>query len=336
MVFGLGKKSKKTEEKPVAIKTGDVSLLPEEKKGIFKRLRGGLSKTRHKLGDGMNELLLGKKTLDEDILEALETILISSDVGLSATADFLEQLRKQTVRKQRSDDRALLDGLKEIMLGALQKAEAPLEIDPAHRPFVIEMVGVNGSGKTTTTGKLAKQFQQSGKKVMLAAADTFRAAAVEQLQVWGERNDVPVIAQHSGADSAAVCFDALSSAKAKNMDVLVVDTAGRLHTQDHLMAELVKVKRVIAKVDETAPHEVLLVLDASIGQNALQQAKMFHQAVGVTGICITKLDGTAKAGVIFAIVKELGLPVRYIGVGEQIDDLQPFQAQAFVDALFEG
>ncbi|PIQ43639.1 MAG: signal recognition particle-docking protein FtsY [Gammaproteobacteria bacterium CG11_big_fil_rev_8_21_14_0_20_46_22] len=320
MAFGFGKRPKET---------------PEEKRGLTSRLRAGLSKTRKSLGEGLSTLLLGRKELDEDILEQLEETLLLADIGVDMTQSVLERLRKSLARKALDDEKALLQQLREILLETLAPANQPLVIEPNQKPFVIMMVGVNGAGKTTTTGKLAKQLQQQGHSLMLAAADTFRAAAVEQLQAWGERNDVSVVAQSSGADSAAVCFDALHSAKAKGVDILIADTAGRLHTQSHLMDELKKVVRVMQKVEETAPHEVLLILDASIGQNALQQAKQFCQAVNVTGLCITKLDGTAKGGIVFAIVHELQLPIRYIGVGETIDDLREFDAKAFVDALFE-
>lgn len=321
MAFGFGKRQKET---------------PEEKRGLTSRLRAGLSKTRKNLGEGLSTLLLGRKELDEDILEQLEETLLLADIGVDMTQSVLEQLRKSLARKALDDEKALLQQLRDILLATLAPANKPLVINAEQKPFVIMMVGVNGAGKTTTTGKLAKQFQQQGRSLMLAAADTFRAAAVEQLQAWGERNNVPVVAQSSGADSAAVCFDALHSAKAKGVDILIADTAGRLHTQSHLMDELKKVVRVIQKVEASAPHEVLLILDASIGQNALQQAKQFCQAVNVTGLCITKLDGTAKGGIVFAIVHELQLPIRYIGVGETIDDLREFDAKAFVDALFEA
>lgn len=304
-----------------------------EKKGFFQRLTSGLSKTRQRLSNGLTNLVLGKKRLDDELLEELETILLSADVGFDATQHFLNELVHRLGRKELADETLILTTLKQIMIETLSGAEVPLDSNIAS-PYVIMMTGVNGAGKTTTIGKLAHYFQQQGKTVLLAAGDTFRAAAVEQLQTWGDRNQVAVVAQHSGADSAAVCFDAIQSAKAKNIDILLADTAGRLHTQDHLMAELKKIKRVIAKVDPSAPHETMLILDASIGQNALQQAKLFHEAIGVTSLCVTKLDGTAKGGIIFAIVQALKLPIRFIGVGEQITDLQPFSAQDFVEALF--
>lgn len=322
MVFGF-KKDKSTTE------------VPEKKPGLGGRLRLGLSKTRKSFGAGVSAILLGKKTLDEDVIEALEETLLTADIGIDVTEKLLEELRRSVARKSLDDETALYEKLRELLYNTLAPAQQPLIIDRDKKPFVIMMVGINGAGKTTTTGKLAKKFQDDHLKIMLAAADTFRAAAVEQLQAWGERNNVPVIAQSSGADSAAVCFDALNSARSKGIDLLIADTAGRLHTQSHLMDELKKVTRVMKKVDESAPHEVLLVLDASIGQNALQQAKQFCEIVNVTGLCITKLDGTAKGGIIFAIVQSLGLPIRYIGVGESIDDLRPFDAKAFVDALFD-
>jgi len=269
------------------------------------------------------------------LLEDLETILITSDIGMSATTEIISKLTAQVDRIELKDPQALHQALKEELSAILTAVEKPLVIDEQKAPYVILMVGVNGVGKTTTIGKLAKKYQNEGKSVMLAAGDTFRAAAVEQLQVWGERNDVPVIAQHTGADSASVLFDAIQSAKAKNVDVLIADTAGRLQNKDNLMQELEKVIRVMKKQDDTAPHEVMLVLDAGTGQNGLSQAQMFGQSVGVTGITLTKLDGTAKGGIIFAIAKSLDLPIRFIGVGEQVDDLQPFQAEPFVEALFD-
>lgn len=308
---------------------------PHEKQSVFARFKQGLSKTRHQLGDGLARLLLGKKEIDSELLQELETLLLSADLGIDATERVLNQLREQVTRSQLSDGQALYSALNEQLQVLLSPAASPLSLDTAqHSPFVILMVGVNGAGKTTTIGKLAKFYQQSGKKVMLAAGDTFRAAAVEQLQAWGERNQVPVIAQHTGADSASVIFDAFSAAKARHIDVLIADTAGRLHTQNNLMEELKKIKRVIQKIDPTAPHEVMLVLDASIGQNALNQAREFHQAIGVTGITMTKLDGTAKGGIVFAIANELALPFRYLGIGEGADDLRPFDALQFVDAIF--
>lgn len=308
----------------------------EKKLGFFARMRQGLSKTRNGLTDGLASLLLGKKEIDDDLLEELETQLIMADVGVETTQHIMQRLTARVSRKELSDSDALYNALIQELHDTLNQVQAPLVIDAQqHRPFVMLMVGINGVGKTTTIGKLAKQFQQQGKSVMLAAGDTFRAAAVEQLQVWGERNNVPVIAQHTGADSASVLFDALQAAKARNIDVLIADTAGRLHTKDNLMAELEKVVRVMKKVDADAPHEVMLVLDAGTGQNAINQTKQFRQAVGVTGLTLTKLDGTAKGGIIFSLAQQFGLPVRYIGVGEGIDDLREFNAEEFTRALFQ-
>ena len=305
------------------------------KEGIFARFRKGLSKTRHQLGDGIGRLLLGKKEISQDLLDELETLLISADLGMETTQTVLNQLAERLARKQLSDGNAVYDALKSHLQSILGESNQTLTLETAdHSPFVILMVGVNGAGKTTTIGKLAKQFQRQGKKVMLAAGDTFRAAAVEQLHVWGERNDIPVTAQHTGADSASVIFDALQAAKARKVDILIADTAGRLHTQGNLMDELKKVKRVLQKLCPEAPHETMLVLDASIGQNALVQARQFNEAVGLTGITMTKLDGTAKGGILFAIANELGIPFRYIGIGEGIEDLRPFDAAQFVGALF--
>lgn len=307
----------------------------QEKPSFFARLKQGLSKTSASLGEGMASLFLGKKAIDDDLLDDLETRLLTADVGVEATTAIIGNLTKRVARKELADSGALYKALQEELVSLLKPVEQPLVIDTAKQPYVILVVGVNGVGKTTTIGKLAKKLQLEGKKVMLAAGDTFRAAAVEQLQVWGERNNIAVIAQHTGADSASVIFDAVQAAKSRGIDVLIADTAGRLHTKDNLMEELKKVRRVIGKLDETAPHEVLLVLDAGTGQNAINQAKQFNQTVNLTGLALTKLDGTAKGGVIFALAKQFGLPIRYIGVGEGIDDLRPFQAQAFVQALFE-
>lgn len=306
---------------------------PEKKKGLFARLKAGLGRTRSGITDGLADLVLGKKAIDDDVLDEIETLLLTSDVGVEATREIIAGLTRRIRRKQLADADALFAALREDMVAILAPSTEPLEIDASANPFVILMVGINGAGKTTTIGKLAKKFQNEGKSVMLAAGDTFRAAAVEQLQEWGRRNEVAVVAQHSGADSASVIFDAVQSAKSKGVDVLVADTAGRLHTQSNLMEELKKVRRVITKLDDTAPHEVMLVLDAGIGQNAVVQAEQFRDAVGVSGITLTKLDGTAKGGVIFAVAKRLGLPIRFIGVGEGIDDLRPFNADEFVDAL---
>ncbi|MGN2434525.1 signal recognition particle-docking protein FtsY [Pseudomonas syringae] len=304
------------------------------KVGFFARLKQGLSKTSASIGEGMASLFLGKKAIDDDLLEEIETRLLTADVGVEATSVIIKSLTQKVARKQLTDAQALYTSLQAELAALLKPVEQPLVIKAEHRPFVILVVGVNGAGKTTTIGKLAKKLQLEGKKVMLAAGDTFRAAAVEQLQVWGERNHIPVIAQHTGADSASVIFDAVQAAKARGIDVLIADTAGRLHTKDNLMEELKKVRRVIGKLDADAPHEVLLVLDAGTGQNAINQAKQFNQTVTLTGLALTKLDGTAKGGVIFALAKQFGLPIRYIGVGEGIDDLRTFEAEPFVQALF--
>lgn len=305
-----------------------------EKIGFFARLKQGLTKTRSSLTTGLANLLLGKKTLDTEVIELIETQLLTADVGVEATQQLISSLTQKVDRKELDDPQAVLRSLQEEMKTLLRSCQAPLTIPPGKKPFVILVVGINGSGKTTTIGKLAKRLQQEGKTVVLAAGDTFRAAAIEQLQIWGERNQIPVIAQQPGADTAAVIFDALESAKAKGADVLIADTAGRLHTQANLMEELKKVKRVLAKLDPTAPHETLLILDAGIGQNALNQAKQFNDAIGLSGLALTKLDGTAKGGIIFAIAKQMQIPIRFIGVGESIDDLRPFDANDFINALF--
>ncbi len=303
---------------------------------VMERIRQGLSKTRSGLTQNLSNLILGSKTIDQDLLEEIETMLLTADVGMAATQQIIGSITDKLERQQLSDATQLNQALQDELTDLLRASERPLAIDQASKPFVMLVVGVNGVGKTTTIGKLAKKFQNEGKSVMLAAGDTFRAAAVEQLQVWGQRNTVPVVAQHTGADSASVIFDAVQSAKAKNCDVIIADTAGRLQNKDNLMAELEKVVRVLKKLDGSAPHEVLLVLDAGTGQNALSQAKLFKEAVGVSGIALTKLDGTAKGGIIFAIAKQFDLPIRYIGVGEQIDDLRPFHSGEFVAALFEN
>ncbi|MFL1417439.1 signal recognition particle-docking protein FtsY [Pseudomonas fildesensis] len=313
--------------------TESTESTESSKTGFFARLKQGLSKTSASIGEGMASLFLGKKVIDDELLEDIETRLLTADVGVEATAVIIQSLTQKVARKQLTDADALYKSLQAELAAMLKPVEAPLVITP-NKPFVILVVGVNGAGKTTTIGKLAKKLQLDGKKVMLAAGDTFRAAAVEQLQVWGERNKIPVIAQHTGADSASVIFDAVQAAKARNIDVLIADTAGRLHTKDNLMEELKKVRRVISKLDADAPHEVLLVLDAGTGQNAISQAKQFNLTVQLTGLVLTKLDGTAKGGVIFALAKQFGLPIRYIGVGEGIDDLRTFEAEPFVQALF--
>lgn len=302
------------------------------KEGFFTRLKRSLLKTKQNLGSGFIGLFRGKK-IDDDLFEELEEQLLIADVGVETTGKIIGSLTQHASRKQLKDAEALYDKLKEEMSTILLKVNQPLDVS-GKTPFVILMIGVNGVGKTTTIGKLARQFQAEGKSVMLAAGDTFRAAAVEQLQVWGERNRIPVIAQHTGADSASVIFDAVQAAKARNIDVLIADTAGRLQNKAHLMEELKKIVRVMKKLDEHAPHEVMLTLDASTGQNAVNQAKLFHEAVGLTGITLTKLDGTAKGGVIFAIADQFSIPIRYIGVGEGIEDLRPFKADDFIEALF--
>ncbi len=304
-----------------------------KKTGFFARLKSGLSKTRTQLTSGIADLVLGSKQIDDDLLEEIETQLLMADVGVEATRKIIDDLTEKSARKELKDPAALMDRLRELLSEIVAPCSAPLEI--TKKPFVILMVGVNGVGKTTTIGKLAKKYQSEGKSVMLAAGDTFRAAAVEQLQVWGERNNIHVTAQHTGADSASVVFDALQAAQARNVDVLIADTAGRLHTKSNLMDELEKVVRVMQKLDPEAPHETMLVVDAGTGQNALSQAEHFHKAVGLSGISITKLDGTAKGGVIFALADKLSIPIRFIGVGEGIDDLRPFDSQDFIEALFE-
>ncbi len=303
--------------------------------GLFSRLKSGLSRTRGNLTEGLASLIRGNRAVDEDMLEELETLLLTSDVGVEATRTLVDNLSRRVAKNEVKDADALYQTLRQDMLRILNPVTRPIALSSQRtRPFVVLMVGVNGAGKTTTIGKLAKRFQRLDLSVMLAAGDTFRAAAVEQLQTWGERNNVPVVAQQTGADSASVIYDALDRATARNINVLIADTAGRLHTQDNLMEELKKVKRVLGKIDAEAPHEVLLVLDATAGQNALAQARQFHQDVGVTGIVLTKLDGTAKGGIVFALAKELGLPLRYIGVGEGIEDMRPFKGGEFIDALF--
>ncbi|WP_271104536.1 signal recognition particle-docking protein FtsY [Pseudomonas tohonis] len=319
---------------PAAAPAQPQPVAEAAKAGFFARLKQGLSKTSASLGEGMASLFLGRKAIDDDLLDEIETRLLTADVGVEATTAIVQSLTQKVARKQLADSDALYKALQDELAALLKPVEQPLRIDAGKRPYVILVVGVNGVGKTTTIGKLAKKLQLEGKKVMLAAGDTFRAAAVEQLQVWGERNNIAVIAQHTGADSASVIFDAVQAAKARGIDVLIADTAGRLHTKDNLMEELKKVRRVIGKQDESAPHEVLLVLDAGTGQNAINQAKQFHQAVSLSGLALTKLDGTAKGGVIFALAKQFGLPIRYIGVGEGIDDLRDFEAESFVRALF--
>lgn len=306
----------------------------DNKASWFARLKQGLAKTSSSLGEGMASLFLGKKEIDDDLLDELETRLLTADVGMEATTAIMANLTRRVARKELADSGALYQALQVEMADLLRPIEQPMQITPEKKPYVILVVGVNGAGKTTTIGKLAARLQKDGKKVMLAAGDTFRAAAVEQLQVWGERNNIPVIAQHTGADSASVIFDALQAAQSRGIDVLIADTAGRLHTKDNLMEELRKVGRVMSKLDDSAPHEVLLVLDAGTGQNAINQARQFNETIPLTGLALTKLDGTAKGGVIFALAKHFNIPVRYIGVGEGIDDLRDFVADDFVKALF--
>ena len=296
--------------------------------GYFARIRQGLAKTRR----GFADLFLGKKTLDQDLIDDLETQLLTADVGIEVTRSIIDSVTAQIDRKELKDVEAVKAAVRDHMQNLLAPYALPLDTSCA-KPYVILMTGINGAGKTTTIGKLARHFQQEGKKVMLAAGDTFRAAAVEQLQTWGARHNVPVIAQGTGADAASVAYDALQSATARGIDVLIIDTAGRLHTQDHLMEELKKIKRVIAKLDPDAPHETMLIIDAGNGQNALRQAEQFHKAMQLDSITVTKLDGTAKGGILFAISEKLGIPIRYIGVGEQPEDLRPFNAQEFVQAL---
>jgi len=319
---------------PSTTETTSAVEQPQEKLGLFARIKRGLSRTSSQFSDGLAHLLMGKKAIDDELLEEIETLLLMADVGVEATTDIIDDLTNRVARKQLADSEALFDVLKSSLNELLQQVEAPLVIDKQKKPYVILVVGVNGVGKTTTIGKLAKRLQGEGQSVMLAAGDTFRAAAVEQLQVWGERNQVPVVAQHTGADSASVIFDAVQSAQSRDVDVVIADTAGRLHNKSNLMDELSKVKRVMGKLDATAPHEVLLVLDAGTGQNAVSQTDQFREVSGVTGIALTKLDGTAKGGIIFALSKKHQIPVRFIGVGEGIDDLQPFDAKSFIEALF--
>ncbi|WPC74011.1 signal recognition particle-docking protein FtsY [Vibrio porteresiae] len=317
------------------IEEPQVQLKEQEKptESFFARLKRSLSRTKANIGAGFFGLFKGKK-IDDDLFEELEEQLLIADVGMDTTTKIINSLTEKASRQELRDGEALYGLLKEEMAEILAKVEQPLVIDQAKTPYVILMVGVNGVGKTTTIGKLAKQFQADGKKVMLAAGDTFRAAAVEQLQVWGQRNNVPVIAQHTGADSASVIYDAIEAAKARGYDVVIADTAGRLQNKSNLMEELRKIVRVMKKIDDSAPHEIMLTLDAGTGQNAISQAKLFTEAAPLTGITLTKLDGTAKGGVIFALADQFQIPIRYIGVGEGIDDLRPFETQQFIDALF--
>ena len=332
-MFGFGNRKKSSQT--TAVPGSPTDSGNEEKRGLFSRLKNRLVKTRHNLTDGLADLVLGRKQIDADLLEELETLLLLADVGVDATSRIIDDLAGRVKRKELSDPEALSQILKEQLLEILRSSEHPVRQAANDKPQVILMVGINGAGKTTTIGKLAKRLQDEGQNVMLAAGDTFRAAAVEQLQTWGERNRIPVIAQQTGADAASVIFDALQAASARQMDVLIADTAGRLHTKSNLMEELAKIARVMKKIDPEAPHEVMLVIDATTGQNALNQAQQFNQAVGLTGITLTKLDGTAKGGIVFAIADSMKLPIRFIGVGESIEDLRHFEPQEFVDALFE-
>lgn len=306
-----------------------------DKKSFFKRVRNGLSRTRSSFTKGMSTLLIGKKEIDDELFEDIETQLLVSDVGVEATTRIIDALTDRVSRQELYDSDALYVALQEELRAILANDKSEFIVDTSKKPYVILMVGVNGVGKTTTIGKLAKRLQREGKTVMLAAGDTFRAAAVEQLQVWGARNDIPVIAQHQGADSASVVYDAMQAAQARNVDVLIADTAGRLQNKAHLMEELEKVRRVLGRLDDAAPHEVMLVLDAGTGQNALNQVQVFDDAVDLTSITLTKLDGTAKGGVVFSLAAKTDVPIKFIGVGEQIDDLRPFDPDEFVQALFD-
>ncbi|MCU7872742.1 MAG: signal recognition particle-docking protein FtsY [Candidatus Thiodiazotropha sp. (ex Lucinoma borealis)] len=329
-MFGFGKRKNAPQQV-----TAEVPAA-EEKRGLFSRLQERLSRTRHNLTDGLANLVLGRKTIDDDLLEEVETLLLTADVGVEATNRIINDLTERVKRKELNDPQLLMHVLKQHLREILQHNETPITERVSDKPLVLVMVGINGAGKTTTIGKLARKYQLDGESVMLAAGDTFRAAAVEQLQTWGERNQITVIAQHTGADAASVVFDALQAATARNIDVLIADTAGRLHTKANLMEELAKITRVMKKIDPDAPHEVLLVVDAGTGQNAVNQALQFNETVGLTGLVITKLDGTAKGGVVFAIADKVKVPIRFIGVGESIDDLREFDPDEFVDALFEN
>lgn len=322
------------EQEEVAVPQAQVEEVQDKPtESFFARLKRSLSRTKANIGAGFFGLFKGKQ-IDEDLFEELEEQLLIADVGMNTTVKIIENLTEKASRNDLKDGEALYGLLKEEMADILSQVEQPLVVDTTKTPYVILMVGVNGVGKTTTIGKLAKQFQSEGKKVMLAAGDTFRAAAVEQLQVWGQRNNVPVIAQHTGADSASVIYDAIEAAKARGVDVVIADTAGRLQNKSNLMEELRKIVRVMKKIDDSAPHEIMLTLDAGTGQNAISQAKLFSDVAPVTGITLTKLDGTAKGGVIFSIADQFQIPIRYIGVGEGIDDLRPFESKDFIEALF--
>jgi len=322
-MFGFGKK-----------KQEDEGQRKERRQRLVSRLKDGLATTRTLLTTNIGDLIRGRKRINEDLLEELETQLLTADVGVDTTSRIIDQIAERVKRRELADPEVLMGALRSELEVILRRCEAPVRQPSPGRPQVILVVGVNGVGKTTTIGKLTKRLQEEGNEVMLAAGDTFRAAAVEQLQAWGERNGVPVIAQHQGADSASVIYDALQAATARRMDVLIADTAGRLHTKDNLMDELVKIARVMKKIDPEAPHEVMLVVDATTGLNALSQAIQFDQAVGLTGITLTKLDGTAKGGILFAIADRLRIPIRFIGIGEKIEDLRHFDAEEFLEALF--
>lgn len=339
-LFGwFGGKKNKTEQvdsiQESAVESNSRLPQQDSNHSLYGRLKNGLSKTRSQFTQGLANLVLGQKEIDDDIMEEVETLLLMADVGVDTTSQIIEDLTERAARKELKDTRALLEKLKSLLQEIIEPVQVPLVIDNNSQPFVILMVGVNGVGKTTTIGKLAHQFIADGKSVMLAAGDTFRAAAVEQLKAWGERNDVPVIAQHTGADSASVIFDAVERGTARNIDIIIADTAGRLHNKSNLMNELSKIKRVIGKIDERAPHEVMLVVDASTGQNALVQAVEFNKVVNLDSVTITKLDGTAKGGVIFSLANKLKLPIRYIGIGEAKEDLRNFNAKEYIDALFD-
>ncbi len=309
--------------------------IPDSKPGLFSSLKKKLSKTRASFTTGIGDIFLGQKKIDDDLLEQLEDQLLMADVGIEATQKITANLTDALNRNQLKDDKSVFLSLESSMQEILSEIQKPLTIDSQKKPFVILMTGINGAGKTTTIGKLAQQFKEQGLSVMLAAGDTFRAAAVEQLQTWGERLDVPVISQGHGADAASVIFDALESAQSRNIDILIADTAGRLHTQNNLMNELEKIKRVMSKIDSTAPHETMLVLDSGTGQNALAQAKSFNEKLDITGITLTKLDGTAKGGIIFSLAQQMKIPVRFIGVGETAQDLREFNSSEFIKALLE-
>ena len=342
VMFGFGKRKKTSDneikspdEYSTAAEDSSKDSSAEQSEGLFSRLKTRLARSRAHFAEGLSNLLLGKKQIDDELLEDIENLLLTSDIGVDATSRIIDELTSSVKRKELSDPETLIAKLREKLAAILNKVDTDVILPASGKPQVILMVGINGAGKTTTIGKLAKRLQQEGNSVMLAAGDTFRAAAVEQLITWGERNDIPVIAQHTGADSASVIYDALEAATARNTDVLIADTAGRLHTKNNLMEELAKIARVMKKIDPNAPHEVMLVVDAGTGQNALNQAEQFNQATPLTGITLTKMDGTAKGGIVFAIAEKLGIPIRFIGIGESIDDLRPFDADDFVAALFD-